>query len=257
MPRFALALPVLALAMLVGGLLPVGAAAQPDHTAAATASRAKAFDVSNLLTTGAVAGLTVGFVFILANMIYATSQPALVDVPDGLKLPASAPLLDIGTVFYFDDMPQMIPAYPFAGLITHFSLSIVFGLIFALALVPLFSNARALLVGGVVYGGLLYIVNYQILGRLVFNGSTPPIRWVPIHGSACSPTSALAFCSCPSSSPWCRATARLPRRMPRQSECRSERLRCQQGDERLKPRHPSVMDCTRPRTVRRPLWPNG
>ena len=142
-------------------------------TAAATASRAKAFDLSNLLTTGVVAGLAVGFAFILANMIYATSQPALVNVPNGPKLPAIAPFLDIGTIFYFDDMPQMTPAYPFVGLITHFSLSIVFGLIFALAMVPLFSNARALLVGGIAYGGVLYLVNYQILGRVVFEWFDP------------------------------------------------------------------------------------
>ena len=143
------------------------------NTMAATASRAKAFDVSNLLTTGVIAGLAVGFVFILANMIYATSQPALVNVPDGPNLPAIAPFLDIGTIFYFDDMPQMTPAYPFVGLITHFSLSIVFGLIFALAMVPLFSNARALLVGGIAYGGVLYLVNYQILGRVVFEWFDP------------------------------------------------------------------------------------
>jgi len=138
-----------------------------------TRSKAKASDVSKLLTTGAVAGLAVGFVFILANMIYATSQPALPNVPAGLKLPASAPFLDIGTIFYFDDKPRMIPEYPFAGLITHFSLSILFGLIFALVLVPLFRSGRALLVGGIVYGVVLYIVNYQILGRLVFKWFDP------------------------------------------------------------------------------------
>ena len=142
-------------------------------TAAATSSRAKAFDLSNLLTTGVVAGLAVGFVFILANMIYATSQPALPDVPAGPKLPAIAPFLDIGTIFYFDDMPKVTQAYPFAGLVTHFSLSILFGLIFALVLVPLFSNARALLVGGIVYGGLLYMLDYQILGRVVFKWFDP------------------------------------------------------------------------------------
>ena len=113
------------------------------NTASATTSRAKAFDVSNLLTIGVVAGLAVGLVFILANMIYATSQPAIPNIPEGPKLPAIAPFLDIGTIFYFDDKPQTTPAYPFAGLITHFSLSLLFGLIFALALVPLFSNARA------------------------------------------------------------------------------------------------------------------
>ncbi len=53
-------------------------------------SRAKARDFSNLLTTGAVAGLAVGFPFILANMIYATSQSAL-PVPNAPKLPALVP----------------------------------------------------------------------------------------------------------------------------------------------------------------------
>ena len=125
------------------------------------------------MTTGVIAGLAVGFVFILANMIYATSQPMVTNVSDGKKLPASAPFLDIGSIFYFDKMPQMTPEYPFVGLITHFSLSILFGLIFALVLVPLFSNARALLVGGVVFGGLLYILNYQILGRVVFEWFDP------------------------------------------------------------------------------------
>ncbi|MCA1679831.1 MAG: hypothetical protein LC777_13215 [Actinobacteria bacterium] len=138
-----------------------------------TASRAKALDFSTLLTTGTLAGLAAGFPFILANMIYATSQSAL-PVPNAPKLPAIAPFFDIGTIFYFDDMPQMTnPSYPLAGLITHFSLSIVFGLIFALAVVPLLTNARLLLIGSVVFGGLLYIVNYQILGRMVFEWFDP------------------------------------------------------------------------------------
>ncbi len=137
-----------------------------------TVSRAKARDFSSLLTTGAVAGLAVGFPFIVANMIYATSQSAL-PVPNAPKLPAIAPFLDIGTIFYFDDMPQLMnPSYPLAGLITHFSLSIVFGLIFAVVVVPLLSSARLLLIGGVAFG-LLYIVNYQIIGRVLFEWFDP------------------------------------------------------------------------------------
>ncbi len=54
------------------------------------------------------------------------------------------------------------------GLITHFSLSIAFGVTFALLVVPVLSNTRALIVAAVIYGALLYIVDYQILGRLVF-----------------------------------------------------------------------------------------
>jgi hypothetical protein len=137
-----------------------------------TASRPKTPDFSNLLTTGSVAGLAVGFPFILANMIYATSQSG--PFPNAPKLPAIAPFLDIGTIFYFDDMPQLTdPGYPLVGLIMHFSLSIVFGLIFALVVVPLLRNASLLLIGGIVYGGLLYIVNYQILGRVVFEWFDP------------------------------------------------------------------------------------
>ncbi len=138
-----------------------------------TGSRPKAPDFSNLLTTGSVAGLAVGFPFILANMIYATSQVAL-SFPNAPKLPAIAPFLDIGTIFYFDDMPRLTdPGYPLVGLITHFSLSIVFGVIFALVVVPLLRNASLLLIGGIVYGGLLYIVNYQILGRVLFEWFDP------------------------------------------------------------------------------------
>ena len=143
------------------------------NTAAATGSRKKTFDVSSLLSAGVVAGLGVGVFFILANMVYATSKPAIPNVPDGPKLPASAPFLDIGTIFYFDDKPQMTPEYPFAGLITHFSLSILFALVFALVLVPLLRKVPLLLLGGIVYGLLLYILNYQILGRVLFEWFDP------------------------------------------------------------------------------------
>jgi hypothetical protein len=71
-------------------------------------------------------------------------------------------------------MPQLMnPSYPLAGLITHFSLSIVFGLIFALVVVPLLGSVRLLLIGAVAFGGLLYIVNYQILGRVLFEWFDP------------------------------------------------------------------------------------
>jgi hypothetical protein len=132
-------------------------------TTAATGSRAKAYDVSNLLTTGVVAGLAAGLAFILADMINATS---------GGK-PAIAPFLAIGTIFFFDDKPMMTLEYALTGVITHLSLSIVFGVIFALVLVPLFSNARALLIGGIMYGGVVYVVNFQILGRILFEFFDP------------------------------------------------------------------------------------
>lgn len=130
---------------------------------AATRSRVKAYGVSDLLLVGTVAGLFAGFLFILANMYYTPTQ----------GLPAVAPFFAIGTIFYRDAMPEMTPAYAIVGLITHFSLSIAFGLTFALVLVPLFSHTRALIVGAILYGGVLYVLNYQILGRLVFKFFDP------------------------------------------------------------------------------------
>jgi len=133
------------------------------ETMAASRSRVKAVGVSDLLMMGAVAGLFAGFLFILANMWYAPTQ----------NLPATAPFNAIGTIFYRDAMPQMTAAYAIVGLITHFSLSIAFGVTFALLVVPLLSNTRALIAGAIVYGVLLYIVNYQILGRIVFKFFDP------------------------------------------------------------------------------------
>ncbi len=130
---------------------------------ATTRSRVKELGFSELLMVGAVAGLFAGFLFILANMWYTPTQ----------NLPATAPFNAIGTIFYRDAMPQLTPAYAIVGLITHFSLSIAFGVTFALLVVPLLSNTRALIFGAVGYGLLLYIVNYQILGRLVFKFFDP------------------------------------------------------------------------------------
>lgn len=127
-----------------------------------TTGRIRAHSMSDLLTTGAVAGLVAGFVFILANMIYATSQ----------GMPAIAPFLAIGTIFFFDDMPQMTLEYALAGLITHFALAILFGMIFAM-LVPLFANVGALVGGALGYGLLLYLVNFLIFGNLIFEWFAP------------------------------------------------------------------------------------
>jgi uncharacterized membrane protein YagU involved in acid resistance len=133
-----------------------------NPTVAATKARASAYDLSHLITVGAVAGLVAGFTFILANMIYAVAT----------GLPAIAPFAAIGTVFFFDDQPQMTPPYIITGLVTHFANSILFGIIFSL-LVPMFSNIKALVVGGLAYGLLLYVVNFLVLGSLIFKFFSP------------------------------------------------------------------------------------
>jgi len=131
-------------------------------TLEATKARAKAFGLSNLLVVGAVAGLVAGFVFILANMLYLITEGK----------PAVAPVAAIGTVFFFDDKPMMTLNYIVTGVITHFALSILFGVIFAM-LVPMFANVRALSVGAFLYGLALYLVNFLVFGSLIFQWFAP------------------------------------------------------------------------------------
>ncbi len=130
--------------------------------------RSRTYDWSHLLAVGAVAGFVAGLGFILANMIYATSQGS----------PAIAPFAAIGTIFFFDDAPQMNLNYVLTGVIVHFGNSVLFGMIFAL-LVPLFRNAMMLVAGAILYGLALYVVNFLILGSLVFKVFSPFVEGGP------------------------------------------------------------------------------
>jgi hypothetical protein len=119
--------------------------------------------VGERITRGAVAGLASGLVFLLANMAYATTKDK----------PAVAPMLDISTIFHGQDAPVVSPDNVVVGLVTHVTLSILFGVVFAL-LVPLLFNFPVLVAGGVVYGLALYVVNFQIFGRTLFPWFTDP-----------------------------------------------------------------------------------
>src|SRR5687767_14984271 len=109
------------------------------------------------LARGVVAGLGAGLLFLLANMWYADSQ----------GLPAVAPLYDISTIFHFADEPQPSPENLAVGLIVHLTLSGAFGATFAL-LAPLVAGSARLVAASAVFGLVLYVVNFQILGRLFF-----------------------------------------------------------------------------------------
>ncbi len=118
--------------------------------------------VDELLTRGVVAGLAGGLLFILVNMFAAQSAGK----------PPIAPFLAISTIFRFSDMPMLEPAMGVPveivlGIIVHLVLSAVFGVVFAL--IARYLRSSLLLVGGaLVYGLVLYIVNFQIIGRLLF-----------------------------------------------------------------------------------------
>ena len=131
-----------------------------DYSTEQGTSRAP-LDLGASCARGAIAGLVAGFAFILANMWYAGAHGK----------PSVAPFLDISTIFHGSDAPNLNNA-PFdvvVGLVTHFALSMVFGIVFALA-VGFFRVTRPLLVvaAALVYGLALYVVNFQVIGRAFF-----------------------------------------------------------------------------------------
>jgi uncharacterized membrane protein YagU involved in acid resistance len=132
--------------------------------------RTLGWHLGDLFTRGAVAGVTAGFVFLLANMGYATTQGK----------PSVAPFMDISTIFHGTDKPaSMTPTVDMlaTGAVVHFSLSIAFGVVFALligAFAPLLRNWLILAAAGVAYGLALYVVNFQILGNTIFEWFTNP-----------------------------------------------------------------------------------
>jgi uncharacterized membrane protein YagU involved in acid resistance len=135
-----------------------------------SSARALRWHVGDLFTRGAVAGITAGFVFLLANMAYATTQGK----------PSLAPFMDISTIFHGTDKPaSMTPTLDMlaTGAVVHITLSIAFGVVFALlvgAFAPLARNWLVLAAAGVLYGLALYVVNFQILGNTIFEWFTNP-----------------------------------------------------------------------------------
>jgi hypothetical protein len=105
-----------------------------------------------------------GLVFLVANMGWAVHNGK----------PAAAPLIDISTIFHAQDAPSPVAAAAFGsdnlvvGLVTHLTLAMLFGIGFGLLAWRLIRSNLVLLIGGVGYGLLLYVVNFQILGRTAF-----------------------------------------------------------------------------------------
>lgn len=122
-----------------------------------------AHDLDRRLVYGVVAGTFAGLLFLLANMWYADNQ----------GLPAVAPLYDISTIFYFSDMPDPQPVNAAVGLVMHLTLAAAFGATLA-GIAPLAQGAVRLAGLGLAFGLLLYVVNFQILGRIVFEWFQDP-----------------------------------------------------------------------------------
>ena len=148
-------------------------------------------DLDRRIAYGVVGGTFAGLLFLLANMWYADNQ----------GLPAVAPLYDISTIFYFTDKPDPQPINAAVGLVVHLTLSAAFGAALA-ALAPLARGAGRLMGMGAAFGLVLYLVNFQILGRVAFEWFQEGRR-----RSRSSRISATAF-----SSP--RSSSASPRRLP-------------------------------------------
>lgn len=103
-------------------------------------------------------------------MAYATSKGK----------PSLAPFMDISTIFHGTDRPvSMTPTLDMlaTGAVVRISLSIAFGIVFALlvgAFAPLLRNRLVLGGAGIVSGLGLYVVNFQILGNTLFQWFTNP-----------------------------------------------------------------------------------
>jgi uncharacterized membrane protein YagU involved in acid resistance len=129
--------------------------------------------LGDLLARGAIAGLFSGFVFLLANMGWAVKDDK----------PAAAPMIDIATIFHTQDVPRPVQALEFGadnlvvGTTTHLMLSMLFGIGFALlaSLALRHRGPGMLALAGVGYGLLLYVVNFQVLGRIFFEWFTDPM----------------------------------------------------------------------------------
>lgn len=146
--------------------IPAAVRAERSGASAITTSS----DLGDRISRGTLAGVAAGLLFLLANMAWATKS----------DLPAVAPLLDISTIFYFDDKPTISPEHMFVGLVTHLALSAGFGAAFGLLTARL-RALQSLVVGALAFGLVLYLVNFQILGRAVFEWfQEGPDQWFEV-----------------------------------------------------------------------------
>ena len=123
---------------------------------------------------GAEGGLVAGLAFILADMGWSRLHGE----------PATTPIHGVASVFNVSDYIERTPDDLAIGIFTHAWLAALFGIVFAL-LLPLAGGRlrayaggelRTLFLAGALYGLALYVVNYQVMGHLVFKWFTGPHR---------------------------------------------------------------------------------
>jgi hypothetical protein len=109
------------------------------------------------LVRGVVAGIGAGIVFIAITLWFA----------DSMGDPARMPLHMIATVVQGDDAMMQADTNATVGTIVHLVISAGYGAAFAFVLPWLRSNA-IIAAAGVIYGAVLYVVNFEILAPWLF-----------------------------------------------------------------------------------------
>ncbi len=141
-------------------------------TAAPPAEEPAAHRVFRRIYHGADGGLIAGLAFILADMGWSRLQGE----------PATTSIHGVATVFNVSNKLVLTPDDLAIGIFTHAWLAAFFGIAFALLLpligpplkARLHGELRTLFAAGGLYGICLYLVNYQLLGRIAFKWFTGP-----------------------------------------------------------------------------------
>lgn len=105
------------------------------------------------LFTGAIGGFLAGVAFIALTSWFFTS----------MGRPALAPFRVIATIAQGGPPPT---TDLWVGMAIHSALSAVFGIVFALLTAMVRSNGT-LMAAGVLYGGIIYVIDFQVLARFV------------------------------------------------------------------------------------------
>lgn len=97
-----------------------------------------------------------------------------------LDMPAKSPLLGISTIVLGSGAVEDGSANAALGLVVHTVLSVVYGVVFAVLATRVRSDGLVSLLG-VVYGALLFVVNFLVLAPLsftAFEGANKPFELV-------------------------------------------------------------------------------
>lgn len=109
------------------------------------------------MVRGAVGGIAAGTIFAAAEIWSATSN----------DLPVRAPFLAISTIVLGDSALGSGQADVLTGLIIHTAISIFYGMLFGV-ITPILRTNGTVALAGMVYGGLIYVVDFQVIAPIWF-----------------------------------------------------------------------------------------